>query len=102
MCTGRAEDPLSVTLVRKHEELLTELFTRCETHKVALALSKAQIMSAEVSILGSLVKPGRSIEIDPGRVRDITAMPPPANLPEMERSFGALAYVASHVPRFAF
>lgn len=44
---------------------------------------------------------GKAIRIDPGRVGDLQNMPQPANIKELERSFGAFAYIAAHVPRFA-
>lgn len=66
-----------------------------------LALSKAQLFSSTLSVLGSQVHVGCAIRIDPGRVSDLMNMPEPANIKELERTFGAFAYVATHLPRFA-
>lgn len=89
--SGTCKEAPTVEGVERHYAVVRRFCQNCMEAGVYLAKSKAQFMSAELAVLGSLVRVGRSVEIDPGRLKDLRNMPLPSNLKELERSFGALA-----------
>lgn len=103
VATGLSSDGVDVSCddVDKHAEVLERLLQSCEEHDVFLSKKKAQLFAWDLEVLGSRVRVGKAILIDPGRVRDLVAMPPPSNLRELEKSMGSLAFVGSSLRRFA-
>lgn len=103
IATGKAADRTPVTLddIDAHLKVLERFLTQCKENKVYLSKKKAQLFRHDLDVLGSKVLVGKEILIDPGRVRDLTSMPPPANLKELEKSMGSLAFIGSSIKRFA-
>lgn len=103
LATGHASDGLPVTLedVDEHFEILERFLSKCKENGVFLSRKKAQLFRHDLDVLGSKVLVGKEIRIDPGRVQDLINMPPPANLKELEKSMGSLAFIGSSIKRFA-
>ena len=84
----------------KHQKHLEAVMHRLKKAKITLNVDKCHFAQSTIKFLGQIVNQD-GIQPDPEKVQAVTAMPPPANVPEVRRFMGMVNQLSKFCPQLA-
>ena len=83
--------------VREHDQNLRAFLRRCRENNVVLSAAKLVLQKEEVPFVGHLAS-SEGLQASPEKVRAITKMPEPVDVPGVRRFLGMVQYLAKFLP----
>ena len=84
----------------EHQKHLEAVMHRLKKAKITLNVDKCHFAQSTIKFLGQIVNQD-GIQPDPEKVQAVTAMPPPANVPEVRRFMGMVNQLSKFCPQLA-
>ena len=84
----------------EHQRRLEEMMHRLKQAKITLNADKCQLAQSTIKFLGQIINQN-GIQPDPEKVRAITAIPFPTNIPEVRRLMGIVNQLSKFCPQLA-
>lgn len=83
-----------------HVEDLRKVFERCRRYKLRMNPKKCAFGMTAGKFLGFLVH-NRGLEVDPGKAKAVTEMPPPKTQKQLKSFLGKVSYMRRFMPALA-
>ena len=84
----------------EHQKHLEAVMHKLKKAKITLNVDKCHFAKSTIKFLGQIVNQD-GIQPDPEKVRAVTAMPPPTNVPEVRRFMGMVNQLSKFCPQLA-
>ena len=84
----------------EHDRRLSMVLRRCEEIGLVLNKAKCKLNCDSVRYLDHVFS-AEGMSIDPSRVKDLQAIPPPKSLKELQEFLGMVNHVAASIPHYS-